>query len=703
MTRYVREALRAADMRKSPGAERRQMCLFVKIDDADGESLLARYGGQAWATFGDIYIATVPLSQLRALGSDASVKRLEARRGCSLLMDTTAATTNALPVYAGIDLAQAYTGEGVVMGLMDVGFDLTHPTFYDSTATRYRIARMWDQIVSDTLPSAMPVGRDYTTEEELMAVGHSYDNDILSHGTHTAGIAAGSGYTSPYRGMAFESELCLVNNAVSNNAEKIDSAKLYLFTTAMDALGFKYIFDYADSQGRPCVISFSEGFGEDFSDEDALLEETLNQMLGKGHILVASAGNDGNKYTYMHKPAGKLRAGTSLYNYYGGEKLYTVSRSEQPFVLKILFDGSGAKDSLVIDRRMLSDSLTRLDTLIFATDTFMIANERYVSGYNERDTAWFTSIVGPDFIGLQGPRISMVAESADADVEFGVIGNTVFYNHTDLEWKDGERTHNVNLPSAYERVISVGATSYRNGFYRYDGTWKSTYTTGGTDGYRAPYSSIGPSMQGLMKPDVMAPGTNIVSAYSSFYEEASPDASDLKSDVARFEFGGRTYAWNSNTGTSMSSPVVGGAVALWLQANPYLSPEEVRETIAATSTHPEDSLSYPNTLYGYGQIDVYRGLLHVLTLDRVESISQHLPTGATISPSGRGSVVVEFGEPPVRPFTITLYNTSGQKLSAHRLIPDGGCRYEVATDVRGVIAVQLDADGKTGSNLIRIE
>ena len=82
---------------------------------------------------------------------------------------------------------------GVVVGVVDVGFDLTHPNFYDSTTTNYRIKRFWDQLSVDTLDYKLFVGRDYTTEAEILAYAHSRDGLVEYHGTHTLGSAAGSG------------------------------------------------------------------------------------------------------------------------------------------------------------------------------------------------------------------------------------------------------------------------------------------------------------------------------------------------------------------------------------------------------------------------------------------------------------------------------------------------------------------------------
>ena len=64
----------------------------------------------------------------------------------------------------------------------------------------------------------------------------------------------------------------------------------------------------------------------------------------------------------------------------------------------------------------------------------------------------------------------------------------------------------------------------------------------------------------------------------------------------------------------MSTPVVTGIVALWLQAKPDLTTEEVKDVIAHTARHSDPSLTYPNNEYGYGEIDAYKGLLYILNL-----------------------------------------------------------------------------------------
>lgn len=192
-------------------------------------------------------------------------------------------------------------------------FRLYKSEFLQPTDDRLSHQGFWDQISSDTLQSTLPVGREYIGKEHLLALGCSRDGYDNSHGTHTLGIAAGSGcegvasdIPGKYHGMAYESDICLVANATSENAALIDSSQTYKFTYAMDALGFKYIFDYADQVGKPCVISFSEGAGQDFDGTDLLYGEILDSLTRiPGHVLVSSAGNNGQQYYYMHKPLEK--------------------------------------------------------------------------------------------------------------------------------------------------------------------------------------------------------------------------------------------------------------------------------------------------------------------------------------------------------------------------------------------------------------
>ena len=108
-------------------------------------------------------------------------------------------------VRMAINLPQQYTGEGVIIGVTDWGFDYTHPVFYDTNMVHYRVLRAWDQFkTSGPAPAGYNYGTEYIGAEALLTALCDTSNvyDYAYHGTHCAGIAGGGGAGTPYRGVA---------------------------------------------------------------------------------------------------------------------------------------------------------------------------------------------------------------------------------------------------------------------------------------------------------------------------------------------------------------------------------------------------------------------------------------------------------------------------------------------------------------------
>ncbi len=672
------------------------VCAFVKVVD-DGDEALNEHGCRILANFGQIKIVDIPIRQLGALSLDSRILRMEARQGNSISTDRMASILNALPVYEGQNLPQAFTGKDVVVGMMDVGFDLTHPNFYSADTTQYRIKKFWDMVTQDTVGSSLYVGRDYAGREELLKVGHSHDGLDLTHGTHTTGIAAGSGYQSCYRGMAPEADLCLVANAVNDDIVYIDSTDYYKYTFATDALGFKYLFDYAKSVGKPCVASFSEGSVQDFWGYDQLYYEMLDSLVGPGRILVAAAGNNATYKSWFRKPFGEVSKGAFLTS--TRSDMLLTFKSAQDFSLRFVLYFN-TNDTLMIrtsDVLMQKDSVL---TSVLKLDDFALSvtTEAYPSCYDAREMCYDVTVFTTYDIGaMRNLSVEVVGE--DADVEFFRVNGQLYSNRLNPTLNAGESSYCIYSPSSAPCVISVGATSYRDSIQNMNGEWKKYWL--GNNGVRAPFSSVGPTFDGRIKPDVMAPGNNVISSYSSFYMAAHPDNGDLTWDVEHFDFNGRTYAWNSNSGTSMSCPAVAGAIALWLQAKPDLTPDEVRDVLRHTSSHYDESMTWPNNEYGYGEIDVYRGLLYILGADRIEAVSKH-HTSARIRCSDN-QLHVAFSEPLSSSVRLCLYTMNG-RLVQTAVIHAGQTSHSFSLNnlPAGIYAVQLDGPAAIkGSTLIR--
>ena len=617
MSPFVREAMASALATKQltrSQSDDRLLTAFVRIDGNAAE-VLRQYGCKELARVGDISIAAIPLSKLGALSCGRQVKRIETGRRCSIQMDTTRLVVNAEKVYTGEGLSQSYTGRGVVVGVQDIGFDLTHPNFYSADMRQYRIKALWDQLSRDTIGSTLYVGRDYVGREALLKLKHPIDGETQTHGTHTAGIAAGSGAegngaVSPYRGMACDADLVLVDNA-ADNASLIDPRDYYKFTYATDALGFKYIFDYAERMHQPCVINFSEGSSQDFHGYDQLYYELLAKLIGPGRIIVSSAGNDGARNSYIHKNIGKERAGAFIM---GNEKRFScTAKSKQAFTFRVsVYDNVSSPQIVDISTVNVCNAQ---DSLL--TDSLLVGGKKYKwrvlaypNSYDTSETAYDFQLSSPSKLG-DSPQVSLQVMGRDADIELYRMSGYMFPHSLDPVLDAGDCRYTIFSPSSSPDVICVGSTSYRTQFVNYLGE-KKVYDSG-QKGIRSAFSAMGPTLDGRIKPDVMAPGQNIISSYSTFFINNPKNVNaSVKSDVRHFEYNGRTYAWNANAGTSMSAPVVTGAIALWLQADPTLTPADCLEIFAKTCTHYDASLSYPNNLYGYGQIDVAAGLREVL-------------------------------------------------------------------------------------------
>lgn len=586
------------------------VCALVRTTRA---GVLPEHGCRSLASWGDIHIARIPLSRLAALSKRPEVLRIEAREPCRAQLDTALIITRAAALHQPADDRLPLMGENVVMGVMDIGFDLTHPTFRMADTGRLRISAFWDQLDSLRMGAdTLFVGRQFTSPENILAKAHATDGYSQFHGTHTAGIACGSGHDGNFAGVAPKADICLVANAVSEDLPLIPEERRFLYTSATDLLGFKFIFDYAERCGRPCVISFSEGAYQDLYGDDQLAYEVLDSMVGSGRIICAAAGNLGRYLTYLHKPAGQTSARSLLQ--FESQKAYYTLRSSDKTQVRLSF--LTAPEHVLAERVVTTaeilacpDSLLR-DTVQFDEKAYALTMAAYPTCYDS--TRWATELLLESLAGEENRtyRVLLTLEGREQEVEAFASGGHFANSSLFPDYQQAQFSHSIHTPGSAPSVICVGSTAYRTGVRNFEGQWQPL--DAGSGGLRTTTSSVGPTLTGLVKPDVMAPGQNVISAMSSYYLEKNKESWAASYDVERFFYEGREYSWNAQSGTSMSCPLAAGIIALWLQACPTLSPQQAMEAIAATSRQPEAALSYPNTQYGYGEIDAEAGLRYIL-------------------------------------------------------------------------------------------
>jgi hypothetical protein len=333
--------------------------------------------------------------------------------------------------------------------------------------------------------------------------------------------------------------------------------------------------------------------------------------------------------------------------------------------------------------------------ILYGQDSLTVMAYRDASRFSDHDI--WQVLLKSDSIKLdQLPPLALVVEGEGLIEVYG-SSTYAFRNHeADNRWTAAFTGRNILAPGCFPDVICVGATTHRLSIQNAAGLQfsGSTDEEAGKIGY---YSSTGPAMNDLMKPDVVAPGTNVVSSYSQFYH---PE----KEVVGYSEYAGEQYPWGVNTGTSMSVPAVAGIIALWLQAKPDLSPQEVKEVLSRTCRLPESQYDYPNNVYGFGEIDAYRGLLEVLSLTDIKDISLHQPSGLRVIPTVDGLRLV-FERVSPEPVRVRIYDLSGRCVHTCQLSTTASETFVALPFLpSGVYAVQLDTLDRTlqGSVLVRI-
>ena len=179
------------------------------------------------------------------------------------------------------------------------------------------------------------------------------------------------------------------------------------------------------------------------------------------------------------------------------------------------------------------------------------------------------------------------ADSLGAEVISSSLGYTDWYSYSDMDGKTAVTTRAAET-AVRRGIVVVNAMGNMGGFpYEKMGApadAEGVVSVGAVDaaGRRTAFSSIGPTFDGRIKPDVMAMGQDV-------YTVAPLSMDDyLRSD-----------------GTSFSAPLVAGVAALLLEAYPHWTPDRVQRALLSTATQA----AAPDTLNGYGIVHALNALL----------------------------------------------------------------------------------------------
>ncbi len=225
--------------------------------------------------------------------------------------------------------------------------------------------------------------------------------------------------------------------------------------------------------------------------------------------------------------------------------------------------------------------------------------------------------------------------------------------------------YTINTMVCTESVISVGAFCHKNTFSNYlDRTWQYAYPLNQVASFSS-YGFTGHD-EPLFKPDVLAPGVAILSSTNNqntttFKANRTPTAevaADTQNTLYGYtDFQGKHNWWQWMSGTSMASPVAAGIVALWLEACPTLTSNQLREVLQNSCTPYTDTSVSPLRRSRHGQINALEGLRYITsTITGIDYLDEGQRPTETSAP-----IYNLQGQSIAAPTTRGLYIQGGQK------------------------------------------
>lgn len=588
--------------------------LIVRCDNPE---VLENSGASIISLQGDIAVISADNQALEELINDESVRSIRRPRCLHPYNNLSRQASAVEAVHAGAGLPMAFKGQGVIAGIFDVGFDPNHINFRKSDGST-RFGRFFNFTSDDgsyqtIYPSDIP---SFTTDDVTM-----------THATHTLGTLAGSyegnvlmpsanGATvtapCPYRGYLPEAEI------VAGGGELYDANIM---------TGCAAIADYAAEQGKPCVINLS--LGSMLGPRDGTDEETsfLNSLSDRA-IIVTSAGNDGMEqlsfsHTYTSSapvfrtflrpwdpearhggvvdiwgaPDAELSLTVAVVDYWTGDiySVIPVTPDEDGVFIISTDAGDGYADPAFTSQ--FTDSHV---AIVYST------NETT----NNRPSFWIDFSLMPSAanaetnrsvaIWVEGPEGTRVDGGSDCENFRFHAGRNPGYHSPISEFT-------ISSLGCGPEMVCVGSFDTRNSWENLSGNTRTYNNT--VPGNVSYFSSYGELYDGRKLPHIVAPGEWVLSSFSDYYDAERDD------DVARYQEPDRMNRWAHECGTSMATPAVAGAIGLWLEACPTLTPAQVHQIIEQSSVKDEFYQADRNKLrWGAGKLNVLEGLKLALTL-----------------------------------------------------------------------------------------
>ena len=639
----------------------------VILADGVSRSQIEDLGFSVNAATRSVLLIEGKMDDIIALADTDLVKSVSFADEYDQLLDYGRRFTGVDVIHTGGDgLPQAYTGKGVITGIFDSGIYPDHINFKNEDGS-CRISNFWHYTSSDGKKVT-----HYDTPEKVVKINGGTDTSTSSHGTHTLGCMAGFCYPNvksmsiydqrsdkadkwdvvnslkypkgkavPFYGMAKESEILAAAGS--------------LYDQNMMA-GIQAMSDYIIKSGKPGVINLSVGSIIGPKDGTDAFTLFLDEIAENVTICIA-AGNDGDSdyslsgqsfKTFISTAADPTAGISGVIDLWGSDDkpydativVFDTTTGKSLFSYDVNFNnrqaiiGNKAYQNVTVTDNSFEDAFS--SSYLIVQPKKNTANNRYNAyiQYNLNNNK-LTNAEGSVAIGIMvnckdGQHVDLAhraTKGAGTISSLGIDG-----------WSNGNSDITISSMACGHNTIAVGAWNSRNEWgiiprsqWFYSRT-PELYGLGLDD--IAGYSSYGKLCDGRSKPDFTAPGTGIISSVST---PAKASLDDGTSPCATYSSGTRSDSWGIMQGTSMATPIVAGAIALWLEAEPTITTAEIREIALSTCSTDSYTQGGDPLRWGAGKFNALAGLHKVLDSAGINDITTDAGDKFQVTPTGESS------------------------------------------------------------------
>ncbi len=549
-------------------------------------------------------------------------------------------------VYAQYNLS----GENVLVVILDRGIDYRHPDFLDENGNT-RIAYIYDML-DPTGAGSNPYG--IGTIFNQAQIDAALDNndpplstDRYGHGTATTGIAAGNG--SGTTGLEFQGvapKATIISIKITHDpfpAFGSEPGQSGFFDPSYLPVAMQFAEDKIAELGLPAVTLMNIGSVGGPTDGTSLIARSIDDFVtNTGTVFICGVGDDGGNDNHasgsistsqtIEIEVQKGEAGNLRFDlWYSEDDRFTVSIERPNSTIHGPFNApSGPNDNS--DQNLGDIQIYHRGANVeFWQAT---SNRRELMIDISGDTGTYKVI-------LEGTQIN--------DGGFHATLNPSTYSNNNRFISFVTPGYNINDYASSNLVLTPGDYVVQNDWFDINGIFRDI-TGQGEAGELWIGSSSSPTQDGRLGIDFVAPGEVCHAAYAdnTYYENFSFNVLQNSNGL-----------YGIQNAVSAAAPLSMGVIALMLEVNPNLTPQQIKTILHNTSRQDGNTGAVPNDTWGYGKLDALAAINEAYAS---LGVTENNNVQVSVYPNPTKGEVTLLSNTIFSEIEVEVYNTLGQSI-----------------------------------------